>query len=59
MLFIKDENTLLLKNFEYDGEGPDAFFYVGTDGDPSAQALRSPLFFRLVKRVQPTEGIVK
>ena len=39
-LFIKDENTLLLKNFEYDGEGPDAFFYVGTDGEPSAQGLK-------------------
>ena len=34
-MYIKDENTLLLKNFEYDGKGPDAYFYVGLHGEPS------------------------
>lgn len=30
---IKDEKTIIIKNFVYDGEGPDAFFIVGTDSD--------------------------
>jgi hypothetical protein len=29
-VFALDEKTILLKNFEYDGQGPDAFFWVGT-----------------------------
>lgn len=27
---ILDENKLLIKDFSYDGKGPDAYFYVGT-----------------------------
>ncbi len=26
-------NTLLIKNFKYDGTGPDAYFWVGTSGN--------------------------
>jgi len=34
-LYAIDEQTLMLKNFNYDGAGPDAFFWVGTEGSPS------------------------
>jgi len=30
-----DDTTLLIKNFNYDGQGPDAFFLAGTSGIPS------------------------
>ena len=33
-LYAVDKKTLLIKNFEYDGQGPDAFFWVGTDDLP-------------------------
>jgi len=33
-LYAVDESTLMLKNFNYDGAGPDAFFWVGTEGNP-------------------------
>ena len=28
-----NSNSLLIKNFKYDGRGPDAFFWVGTSGN--------------------------
>ena len=28
-----NETSILIRNFNYDGEGPDAFFYVGTEGE--------------------------
>lgn len=31
-VYEKDEGTLVVKDFYYDGTGPDAFFYVGTSG---------------------------
>jgi len=31
-LWALDENTLMVKDFNYDGAGPDAFFWVGTMG---------------------------
>jgi len=34
-LYVVDEKTLMLKNFNYDGAGPDAFFWVGTEGSPA------------------------
>lgn len=34
-VFIKDEKTLMIKGFTYDGSGPDAFFWAGTSGAPS------------------------
>ena len=36
-LFAVDEKTILIKNFEYDGAGPDAFFWVGTEGLPKSE----------------------
>ena len=30
-LYIMDESTLWIENFFYTGEGPDAYFYAGTD----------------------------
>jgi hypothetical protein len=35
-VFAVDEKTILIKNFEYDGAGPDAFFWVGTSEAPGA-----------------------
>ena len=34
-VYAFDEKTLLIKGFTYDGAGPDAFFWVGTQGSPS------------------------
>ncbi len=37
-VYIVDDDTLLIKDFTYDGRGPDAFFYVGKEGSrPSEQ----------------------
>jgi len=35
-LYALDEKTLMVKNFNYDGAGPDAFFWVGTEGSPDS-----------------------
>ncbi|XP_073963619.1 DM13 and DOMON_DOH domain-containing protein skeletor isoform X3 [Choristoneura fumiferana] len=34
--FAVDARTIFLQDFHYDGEGPAAYFYVGTSGAPSA-----------------------
>lgn len=34
-VFALDEKTLMIKDFTYDGAGPDAFFWVGPEGTPS------------------------
>ena len=34
-VYAIDEKTLLIKGFTYDGAGPDAFFWAGTQGLPS------------------------
>ena len=39
-VFIVDDSTLLIKNFNYDGTAPDAFFYVGTSGSPSESGTK-------------------
>ena len=45
-LYAIDENVLLLKRFEYDGEAQDAFFWVGTSGDrPSTTGTILPYPF--------------
>ena len=45
-LYAVDENILLLKKFEYDGEAKDAFFWVGTSGDtPSTTGTILPYPF--------------
>ena len=33
-VFAKNEDTLLIANFNYSGKGPDAYFWVGTEGTP-------------------------
>ena len=37
---IKDDSTLMIKGFEYDGKGPDAFFYVGMDDQPNGNGKK-------------------
>jgi hypothetical protein len=45
-LYAVDENILLLKRFEYDGQAEDAFFWVGTSGDrPSTTGTILPYPF--------------
>lgn len=45
-LYAVDENILLLKRFEYDGEAKGAFFWVGTSGDgPSTDGTILPYPF--------------
>jgi len=34
-VFALDDETILIENFVYDGQGPDAFFLAGTSGRPS------------------------
>merc|ERR1719187_3077713 len=34
-LWALDDKTLMVKNFNYDGTGPDAFFWVGKEGTPA------------------------
>ena len=34
-VFVRDEKTLVIKNFNYDGTAPDAFFVVGSAGTPT------------------------
>ena len=33
--YAVDSSTILIRGFEYDGEGPDAFFLAGSSGRPS------------------------
>jgi len=35
-LWALDDKTLQVKNFVYDGAGPDAFFWVGSEGSPAS-----------------------
>ncbi|XP_011500407.1 PREDICTED: protein Skeletor, isoforms B/C [Ceratosolen solmsi marchali] len=39
---IVDAQTLLIPNFSYDGEAPDAKFWVGSGSLPSSQGIRVP-----------------
>lgn len=34
-VYAVDSRTLFIRGFSYDGQGPDAFFYAGTRGQPS------------------------
>ena len=34
-VFVVNDKTLWIKNFKYDGAGPDTFFWVGTVGTPA------------------------
>jgi hypothetical protein len=44
-VYALDEKTILLKNFEYDGQGPDAFFWVGTTKSPGSVGTILPYPF--------------
>jgi len=35
--YAVDSNTILIKGFTYDGEGPDTFFLAGTSGKPNSR----------------------
>ncbi|XP_071633804.1 protein Skeletor, isoforms B/C isoform X1 [Temnothorax longispinosus] len=39
---VVDAQTLLIPSFSYDGEAPDAKFWVGTGPTPSSQGIRVP-----------------
>jgi len=41
-VYAVDEKTLMLKNFSYNGGGPEAFFLVGREGSPGAGEDESP-----------------
>jgi len=41
-LYAEDEHTLIVKKFKYDGKGPDAFFWVGKEGEPSRKGIILP-----------------
>lgn len=41
-LFVVDEKTLLLKDFTYDGQGKDTFFFGGGDASPSPSGFIVP-----------------
>ena len=46
-VYAKDEKTLIVKGFTYDGAGPDAFFWVGTQGSrPSSVGTILPHPFK-------------
>merc|ERR1712184_208443 len=40
-VFKADDSTISIKNFNYDGTAPDAFFWVGTAGTPETVADKS------------------
>ena len=44
-VYLKDEKTLVIKDFTYDGAGPDAFFWVGTSKKPSSVGTILPYPF--------------
>ena len=41
-IYAVNEKTLLLKNFQYDGQGRDAFFYAGGTGRPGPSGFIVP-----------------
>ena len=44
-VYAKDEKTIVIKNFGYDGSGPDAFFWAGKSGRPSGVGTILPYPF--------------
>jgi len=42
-IYSKGDNQLVIEGFTYDGQGPDAFFWVGTKGkEPSSDGIILP-----------------
>ena len=47
IFYVKEDNQLVIENFTYDGLGPDAFFWVGTQGKkPSSNGILLPYPFQ-------------
>ena len=44
-IYARNETTLVIQDFKYDGTGPDAFFLVGTRGTPSRAGTILPYPF--------------
>ena len=38
-VYTLGDDRLLLEDFTYDGSGPDAFFYIGTEGAPGPRGI--------------------
>jgi hypothetical protein len=60
-VFAVDEKTILIKNFEYDGAGPDAFFWVGTSEAPGNEGyiLAHPFAGKFYKYDDDSAPILK
>jgi len=68
-LYAVDDNILVLKRFEYDGEAKDPFFWVGTSGVnviktcffpfPDWRATRNSLFSFIFSHFTTEQGILK
>jgi len=41
-VYAVDERHLFIRNFRYDGTGPDAYFWVGSDARPSPKGRVVP-----------------
>ena len=41
-VYAVDSRTLFIKDFSYDGTGPDAYFYAGESGRPSGEGFLIP-----------------
>ena len=55
--YALNSTTILIKGFNYDGEGPDAFFLGGTHGRPSKSG---EVFLRIFSKKSPIhEHILK
>ena len=53
---VPDKSKLLVEDFSYDGRGPDAFFWVGTEGNPSSLFLTFVIESKLCFRNPWTKG---
>ncbi|GIY08079.1 hypothetical protein CDAR_90811 [Caerostris darwini] len=42
-VYIANENTFFIKDFEYDGQGPDAFFWGDSSENPTVEGFIVPL----------------
>ncbi|TRY69557.1 hypothetical protein TCAL_03793 [Tigriopus californicus] len=41
-VYFDGDDKIVIENFQYDGRGPDAYFYVGTRGQPIDSGVRIP-----------------
>ena len=57
-LYVVDEKTLLLKDFTYDGQGRDAFFFGGGDSSPNPSGMvnNTILLAKSYEAIMPTSG---